>query len=454
MSEVVVIGAGCAGLAAAYELRRAGIDVVVLEARDRVGGRISTLRVPSLPVPVELGAEFVHGAGADETFRIAGLANLLTVELTGSQWRAEQGRIEPLGDFWARIDRFMRRLDPDITPDRSFRASLDLWTAGRAPSGDEILALRFVEGFHGADPERISTRALARSQPTGDPRESARQFRILSGYDGIPAWLASQLEPHTLRFGTVVTRIEWRRGSVRVDYHAPFGVAGSIHARAAIVSVPLGVLQAPPGEPGSIRFEPELREKREALDGLAMGSAYRIAFRFARPFWEDLPALRAADGERPGPMGFLHTPRASGISVWWTPFPARAPLLVGWAGGPTARRLADAGPEQTATLAIRDLETHLGRPAGELEALVEEWWTHDWENDPFARGAYSYPVVGSENASRLLSRPLEDTLFFAGEATDTERIGTAEAALASGRRAAAEVIAALRPGAAGPPISG
>lgn len=134
-------------------------------------------------------------------------------------------------------------------------------------------------------------------------------------------------------------------------------------------------------------------------------------------------------------MAFFHAPRAP-FPTFWTPLPARAPLLTAWAGGPKAARLAGMGTARLARLALRTVEGVLGEE-GELTAA----YVHDWQADPHARGGYSYVQVSGSGARELLAAPLQETLFFAGEATNTRgESGTVGGALQSGERAAREVL--------------
>ena len=128
--------------------------------------------------------------------------------------------------------------------------------------------------------------------------------------------------------------------------------------------------------------------------------------------------------------------------TFWTPAPARAPLLVAWAGGPRAQRLAaGAAPAEIARKALASLELPFGKKI-DLKTQLRAYYYHDWQQDPYARGAYSHVTVGASDARAALARPLEDTLFFAGEATDEEEGGTVAGALKSGQRAVRELLAA------------
>ena len=442
MPDVVVIGAGAAGLSAARALHESGVDVVVLEARERVGGRIFTHRDRGTSIPIELGAEFIHGSAPelDEILRDASLAGC---DISGRRWQVVGESLRPADDFWDRLDRVMRRLDPERRPDRSFHEFLNKKPGGRRLSRARALALQYVKGFHAADPARISERALAEGgSPRGDVRER-RIGRVLDGYDRVTEWIATPLGD-AVRTSAIVRRIRWAPGNVLVEArHADGRPRPSVSARAAIITVPLGVLQAPVGEPGAIEFDPPLRQKRDALHQLATGHVVRITLRLSERFWASDWYARQIGTEELDALSFLHTSDEQ-FPVWWTAYPVRARVLVGWHGGPGALQLSRLASEQLEDAAIASLARQFHLPARRVRGMVQAAWTHDWTHDPFARGAYSYQSVGGADAPAALARPLRGTLFFAGEAADAEgRTGTVHGAIATGRRVAEEVTRSL-----------
>ena len=444
--DVVVIGAGVAGLAAARALSDDGFSVLVLEARERIGGRIFTHRDSQLAVPVELGAEFLHGS-APELEEIIQQAGLVSVDVAGERWECRRGRLRPLRDFWARLEAVMRLLDSKRKTDRSFADFLAARPGGRRLAHDRTLALQWVEGFHAADPRRVSERALAEGgSPQGDVREQ-RLGRIAEGYDTIAHWLARDLG-NRIRLGSVVTAVRWAASEVEIALqHVDGSSRPAVTARVAIVSVPVSVLQATAGEPGAIEFEPTLqrdRAKREALAGTAMGAVTRVAIRTKERFWASERFAARTKRQVLDRLAFLHTDDEH-FPVWWTPYPVNAPMLVAWTGGARAQSLSGLAPEQITGVALHSLGAQFDLSRREVERQVECAWTHDWQSDPFARGAYSYAAVGGSDAPKKLARPLRRTLFFAGEASDADgRTGTVHGAIASGRRAAREVARAVR----------
>jgi monoamine oxidase len=424
VTDVVVVGAGVAGLAAADALAADGVSVTVLEARDRIGGRILTLRPTGVVAPIELGAEFVHGR-VPETLGVADEAGLLLTAIQGVHWQARPGVREPATDVGGSFERVLEQLDRERTPDRTFDAFL---AATPVDPRDAAAARLYVQGFDAADPTRVGERWLALTEDASVLDDAEHQYRIVDGYDRVPHWLARRLGAPALRLSSPVERIAWSPGRVTV------GVAGGamVEARAAIVTVPLAVLAATDG----IVFDPPLdNDKRAAIDGIATGSVVRLVVRFQEPFWEGMGFDR---------LGFLHTDDPT-MRIWWTSYPLRTPLLVGWVGGPVATALAECDSETIADRALDGLAAQLGVERRWLDELELEHWYHDWEHDPYARGAYSYGLVDGVDAPRALGTPVNRTLFFAGEATDPDgRSGTVHGAIASGRRAADEVLAALR----------
>lgn len=207
-----------------------------------------------------------------------------------------------------------------------------------------------------------------------------------------------------------------------------------VTAKRAIITLPLGVLKAPTRAPGAVRFTPSLKEKRAALAGLASGSVVKAALLFRTAFWEQIDEARYRG------VSFFHSPRAR-FPTFWTALPEPVPLLVAWAGGPNAERLRNATTPAIVREAVAGFAS-LFTARTSVEEHLAAAWVHHWQQDPFARGAYSYVTVGGHGARRSLAKPLQDTLFFAGEAADDEgEHGTVAGALASGERAARQALA-------------
>lgn len=414
MFDVAVIGAGAAGLAAARALSGSGKRVCVLEARPRVGGRVHTLHVPDLPLPIELGAEFLHGE-AESSFSIVDAASLAVCTLPDDHWWSARGHCTRIRDFWGSINQArarIGRLKNDVSFAELVRTQRSLTPRQRT------LACQFVEGYHAAHADRISALAL---QSADQEQEDHRQFRFAGGYDAMIEWLRAGLDPQRveLRLATVVKNVQWSPGSVSIEC----STGEPVHAKACVITIPIGVWKAPRDQEGAIRFDPQLREKERALAKLEAGHVVKIAFRFREPFW----------GER----NFVHTADRF-MPTWWSSAPLRSPILTGWAGGHAADALlAERGAMMDR--ALDAMSRAFAVPRRRVDALLAGTWTFDWQADPFSRGAYSYAGVGGSGAHAQLARPVKGTLFFAGEATSGDQTGTVAGAIESGQRAARNI---------------
>jgi monoamine oxidase len=436
-ADVVVVGAGVAGLAAARCLSEHGVRVVVLEARSRIGGRVFTKRDPRSPLPIELGAEFVHG-DAPEVRAIADAARLTAVDITGDRWSAVHGRLSRIDDFWERLNRILGQADASRERDRPLSAFLSERPGGQRFAEDRTLVREFVENFHAAELDRISERAVADGgNPGKDPSEQ-RIGRLVDGYDAVAECLAAPVRS-AIRLERPVAAIDWSPGHVRVSTRIAEGRAEVVTGHAAIITVPVSLLHAGARGRGALAISPEVPSVREAAATATMGHVHRIVVMLDRPLVEILNEKRQNQLAR---LSFLQA-RGIPIPVWWTSYPLRSGMLVGWVGGPGAMAL----PRNRLALAERavsSLADAVGLDRRTIARHVVKTFSHDWTSDPYTRGAYSYSLVGGSDVGKKLSRPVRGTLFFAGESADAEgRSGTVHAAIGSGYRAAKQAMTAL-----------
>lgn len=453
--DALVIGGGVAGLAAASVLAARGLRVTLLEARERLGGRILTLRQPGVALPLELGAEFIHGRPPEllEWLRRAGQ---LDHDTDGPSFSLRNGRLLPGDDLFAELRRglgagrvLLRRRD------RSFDELLAALPARALSGAAREFARRLLQGFDAADPADASARA-ALAEWTGEAAADAPTSRPAGGYGALVEALAASLAPRRVRLelGAEVRRIAWSRGEVRVEGWRE-GRPFSHRARRAVVSLPLGVLQqslvgdpARPGEGagpdasrGLVQFDPLPRALLAPLAQLGPGPVIKTVMVFREAFWERIDAGRYAAAT------FFQAAGAP-VTTFWTARPARAPVIVAWQAGPAAAACSALGREHHLRIALDSFQSLWGRRV-DVRAQLQSAESYDWWADPFARGAYSYVRVGGEGARRALARPLQGTLYFAGEACDEgPDAGTVAGALRSG------MIAARRLARAAGPVSG
>jgi monoamine oxidase len=439
--DVLVLGAGAAGMAATHALSEAGLAVTVLEARDRIGGRIFTTRPAGSGLPIELGAEFVHGR-PPEVFDLARQAGLTLCELSGDSWSSTGGRLSKTGRWDRGVGAIFQAISDWQGEDQTLETFLDERFSGARWAAAKSQILGYVEGFDAAFPDQVGMRWLQLTEEAADAIDGESQFRLIDGYEPLLGWLRDHLhaERTHLALNTVAQEVRWSPGQVEVIAHQANNAEQiSFTARAALVTLPLGVLAAPPDANGAIHFSPDLPEKHAAIKQIAMGQVVKVVFSFREIFWD-----AEWQGHQPlSRLSFLFSDDPV-MPTWWTSYPLLTPTLTGWVGGPRAVKLSNGSEATLAEQALDALARVLGVQRGHLEAHVESWHVHNWSTDPYSRGAYSYGRLGGFDAPQQLSEPVQHTLFFAGEATDYEgHTGTVHSALSTGQRAARQIIAHL-----------
>ncbi|HEY2911847.1 MAG TPA: NAD(P)/FAD-dependent oxidoreductase [Candidatus Angelobacter sp.] len=419
--DALIIGGGIAGLTAARHLTEAGLHVTLLEARKRLGGRICTHSTTEYPV--ELGAEFVHGR-PEEILALAAEGAVPLVPVQGNFRRKINGKWVEAGHLMEKVDQLFAKL-PTSEPDESFQYYLD-----RSGEDDDIKqqALRYVEGFHAANPSLISARSLRRDSEAEEAIDGDHQYRIASGYESLVRAVADRIDRKLcdIVMNAPVHEIVWRQGQVIARTSAAEYVAPQ-----AIVTLPLGVLKS-----NSMVFSPALPEKQNAMSFLEMGPVIRVSLCFRDKFWERDPEM--AD------LSFLFTDDPE-FPTWWTSNPLPYSILTGWAAGPNAGAHTGRSKDEIVGSVVKSLARIMRIPEPELRKQMTKSFMHDWQADPFSRGAYSYAAVGGMDAAKALGAPVANTLYFAGEATNGDGYnGTVHGAIATGLRAAKELLQSLQ----------
>ncbi|MBL8161000.1 MAG: FAD-dependent oxidoreductase [Anaerolineae bacterium] len=420
--KIVVIGAGLSGLAAARELQAQGHEVVVVEARDRIGGRIWT-STKWADMPLDLGATWIHGV---EDNPITELAQTLQAErLTTSYNR--NATFDMTGEALSSVDEnYLEELREQVmeelrkaqqrNADASIRDVIDA-LAARIEASPK--ALRFINFILSGDIEQEYSGSA--DDLSAYWYDSAKEFDgddelFVNGFHVITEYLARDLH---IELGQVVREIQWGEAPVRVVTDNAEFLADQV-----LVTLPLGVLQA-----GSVRFTPELPPaKQEAIDGLGMGVLNKCYLRFSQAFW-------------PTDMDWLeYIPANHGEWTEWVSYmrAANMPILLGFNAADRGCEIEAWSDEQIVANAMQTLRTMFG---ADVPDPVDYQITR-WASDPFARGSYSFNPVDSEPAMRAeLAKPLDGRLFFAGEASEKDYFSTAHGAYLSGLRAAREILA-------------
>jgi monoamine oxidase len=408
--DVAIIGAGAAGLGAAQALKHSGLSTIVLEARDRAGGRAHTIEAAP-GITFDLGCGWLHSADENSFVKIAGQLNF-EIDKALPPWRERAyGKAFPQSErdaFIRALDEFYQRADAAAqqarTEGRDSPADLCLEPGNRwNPMIDAISTY-----INGCELDQVSILDMDAYEDTNI------NWRVRRGYGALIAAYGADCP---LAFNCNVTLIDHSGKRVRIETSQ-----GTLEASKVIVTVPTNLIADE-----AIRFHPALPEKVDAARGLPLGLADKVMLALDEP--EQLPKdgnLRGATMRTE--MGTFHLR------------PFGQPCIEGFFGGRFAQALEDAGDGAIAAQSIDEIAGFLGNDyRRKLKPLSESRWSHD----PFARGSYSHALPGHAGMRAVLAAPVDGRLFFAGEATSPGFFSTAHGARDSGERAAEEVIAAL-----------
>jgi monoamine oxidase len=402
--DVVVIGGGAAGIAAARHLHDHQIDVLLLEARSRLGGRAFTVRTGGFPL--DLGCGWLHSADRNEWTAIAERQGF-SVDKSPPPWSrpalgfpasGEKAFRRAMAKFYERLREFSEG-EVDVPAARFAEA--------RGPWNPLMNALYTY--ISGAELDKISARDLFRYDDTDE------NWRIVEGYGTVIAAHAAQVP---VRLGLAARKIDRGDSPLTIETEE-----GNLRAQAAIITLPSNLLAAE-----SLRISPPLPEKIEAAASLPLGLADKLYFTLSQT--DDLPADSRAFGKIDSSETAAYHFRPMG-----------RPLIEAYFGGTLAKRLEEEGEPAFHSFA-----------AGELRRLFGESFTkklnplplHLWGRDPHARGSYSYAMPGKADARVDLAAPVDDRLFFAGEACSQRDFSTAHGAYRTGIAAATQAMQALQ----------
>ena len=420
--KIIIIGAGATGLMAAYELIKAGREVLIVEARDRAGGRIHTLLNDTFSMPVELGAEFIHGA-LPVTLQLLQQAGISYEPVSGSTWQMKSGELQQNENYfedWALLEERLAGLQHDMTVADFINTFF---------SDDKHAALRasirgFAEGYDAADISKASTLAL-RAEWLDE--EATTNFRVKGGYGQMISYLLQQCRDAgaAVELNCIAREINWKRHEVIIKCLDGRSFTGS----QVIVTVPLGILQQRIAGKSTLSFVPPIPERIKALEWMGYGAVIKVLIEFKTKFWKSA-LIKKQFGRDTDDLSFLISDEP--VPTWWTQHPEEYALLTGWLAGPAAAKWQDATEQFIFENALLSLAAIFKMDIDELKDNVAAWQVANWTADPYAMGAYAYATLDTATSIALLGHPVEDTLFFAGEAFyHGPAMGTVEAALTS-----------------------
>jgi monoamine oxidase len=426
--DTIVVGAGVAGLAAARALQEANRSVLLLEARDRLGGRVNT-DYDFATHPVECGAEYLQGETI-ETWNWVHQYRLATIPafdkyrhqfmyvnqtlLPFRCWSTLPG-MDVLGlTDDSPLDELITAWVDDGKPDMSVAQFLAIHQVELSPDVRRIVD-HFVSSDYAAGLDQLGVYGLAELTYEGD---GDYNFRLKKGYSHLLEKVSAGLN---IRYETTVSRIRWSALGIQIQTEANT----TYTAQQVVITLPLALLQQ-----DAVEFEPHLPDaKRRAIQGLGAGHITKLILKFDQPFW-------------PRKLESCLTTLDTGL--WWRPGWNRnneAPVLTAYTGATGADTLGALGREGAIRAGLQHLEQMFESPLA--ERLVDALFV-DWQADPYARMAYSYVPVNGWGLRSQLAQPIDHVLFFAGEATHPTRAATVHGALESGIRAAHEILS-LRP---------
>ncbi|WCT11204.1 flavin monoamine oxidase family protein [Mucilaginibacter jinjuensis] len=429
MKNIIVIGAGATGLMAARLLAKAGKQVIVLEARNRTGGRIHSIDDASFFKGAELGAEFVHG-DLPVTLALLDEAGIGYSHAGAEMWHYKNGKlsaddVEVVG--WGELMANLIKLRHDT----SISNFLNEYFPEEKYEALKKSVLRFVAGYDTADPDKASAFALREEWQNED---DGAQHRVEGGYCRMINYLVDEIKSsgNKIYLNAPVKAIDWSGGLTKV-----ITLTGDTYeAEKVLLALPLGILQLSSEHNSHITFQPEIPAHYNALQQIGFGAIIKILLRFDEPFWEH------ARGKDLSNMTFLLSEEK--VPTWWTQAPQHEPVLTGWLGGGPAKAFEHASEDELFDMAIVSLSNIFDISIAELKDKLIARYIVNWTADPYTRGSYAYDTVTSAQARSVLSFPVKKTLYFAGEYLyQGPSMGTVEAALTSGKKAAETILTDL-----------
>lgn len=418
LTDIVIVGAGAAGLMAALELSKAGKSILILEARDRIGGRIWPLS--GYNYPAQGGAEFVHGQ-APITHELVSQAGLTYKSSTGKLLTFKDGQFDDSRDMFLENEILQSKLK-EVKHDLPIADFLNEHFSDEKYQTLRDSIIRMVEGYDAADPKRISTLSL-RDEWLGQEDEWI-QGRIQEGYGPLLEYLRSECMKHGVQIilNKQVKQIEHSGPDVKticID-------GGIYYSKKIVVTAPLPLI-------GSIDYVPSIPQKIQATKLIGYGHVIKVVVEFKEKWWID------SRGRDLSKVVFVRSKEF--IPTWWTQNPQDVPVLVGWLAGPKAKDHSGLSDSTIMEKALESLENIFDHNKESIKNIIVKSEVFNWPNDLFAKGAYSYSTPESEDARQELVKSADNRIYFAGEALYSgKETATVEGALGSGKEVAERIL--------------
>jgi monoamine oxidase len=413
--SVIIIGGGAAGLMAANELANE-YDVTILEAKERLGGRIWSTTLSDLPHTIEAGAEFIHGH-QQLTLLLLKHAGIEYQPVKGKMYYKEKGSAHEQNEMIVGWDELLRKMKM-VKDDMTLFDFLHKYFGDDDQADLRRHAINYAEGFDLVDIKKASVQALYNEWQN----EEEENFRIPAGYKALIDFLRQECIQKGCRIltGKPVIQIDWEKDEVTVyttDEEKFWG-------NKLIVAVPLSILAKTIGEL-AINFTPPLDDHIRAASEIGVGKVIKAVLLFKERFWKK-------------DLGFAFSDEI--FPTWWTQLPANDLTLTGWAGGSRAEQLKDHTHDELLQKAITSLSAIFDTSKADIKNNLKDAAIFNWQSDELGLQGYSYSTLQSAAARKLLNTSVNDTIFFCGEGLyDGKSPGTVEAALVSGKEVAARV---------------
>ena len=422
--SILIIGGGIAGLATAYELSKHNVQVTLLEAKNRLGGRIHTFYDISFSQPVELGAEFIHG-DLPHTLSILNEAAISYNKINDTMFHLEKGAFKKQKSFTKDWDKVMKQMSA-LTHDMPLDVFIDTFFGDDKYADLRASIKGFAGGFDLADTATASSKSLYREWSN----EMENQYRINGGYKVLIDYLATQCKNNgsIIQNNCCAKKISWHKNEV----HVLTMCSRFFKADKAVIAVPVSVLQASNKDENYLEFEPAILQHINAAKDIGFGDVIKIILEFDNNFWN-------AKNEN---AGFFLTDEI--IPTWWSQLPIKNAVLTGWVGGEKASSLKLNTDEEILKITLQSLASAFDVSFDTIKSKLKAGKIANWCKEADINGGYSFNMVKSVDAKKVLRKPVEDTLFFSGEALfEGTPVGTVEAALASGKHTALQVLDTL-----------